>query len=416
MPQRRAIHVMIVALLALVASGITTTPAHGTLVRGPNEHVHTTGTVDFSDQLILSGSYASALPRGLGLSTDGNVIGFTGHVFDAETGLLLARLRVHDAVVLGRWLSRDPAGFVDGMNLYVYVRGNPLVWWDPLGLAPMPAGTRATWASDNEVHFSLHNPYGGGEAVLRMRRICQKDGGNRWLLESADGLSWPAGRTLLEWAVENWGESGRLDYGQDFRNQLARMLDPQATESEHVQRQINEARAQAAEDLQPFIDALRTGGEIGIGLVPGGGLAVFLGTPSLMNAAAMLPLGGAAAKVVGAAGRGAARGGRIAWRSWGGYGKVTVGGREYAKVGDRLYTRHAVDRMQPSGLGTPAGGSGPGRSIAPNFVEDVIQNGTTRSVTVNGVERTIHTSGSVQVVTEQGGRIVVTVNPFSGGG
>ena len=92
------------------------------------------GTVDFSDQLILTGSYASALPRGLGLSTDGNVIGFTGHVFDAETGLLLARLRVHDAVVLGRWLSRDPAGFVDGMNLYVYVRGNPLVWWDPLGM------------------------------------------------------------------------------------------------------------------------------------------------------------------------------------------------------------------------------------------------------------------------------------------
>ncbi|MBX3373178.1 MAG: RHS repeat-associated core domain-containing protein [Phycisphaeraceae bacterium] len=155
MPLRRAIHVMIVALLALVASGITTTPAHGTLVRGPHDHHHTAsavtfadslllqgnwghpglgdlnqdGTVDFSDQLILSGSYASALPRGLGLSTDGNVIGFTGHVFDAETGLLLARLRVHDAVVLGRWLSRDPAGFVDGMNLYVYVRGNPLVWW-----------------------------------------------------------------------------------------------------------------------------------------------------------------------------------------------------------------------------------------------------------------------------------------------
>ena len=158
---RRAIHVMIVALLTLVASGMLTTPAHGTLVRGPHDQHHTTsavtfadslllqgnwgnpglgdlnqdGTVDFSDQLTLTGAYTSALPRGLGLSTDGNVIGFTGHVFDAETGLLLARLRVHDAVVLGRWLSRDPAGFVDGMNLYVYVRGNPLVWWDPLGMS-----------------------------------------------------------------------------------------------------------------------------------------------------------------------------------------------------------------------------------------------------------------------------------------
>ena len=136
MPLPRAIRLMVfLLLLALIASGMLTRSAHGSQVRGPSEHVHATGTVDFSDQLILSGSYASALPRGLGLSTDGNVIGFTGHVFDAETGLLLARLRVHDAVVLGRWLSRDPAGFVDGMNLYVYVRGNPLVWWDPLGMS-----------------------------------------------------------------------------------------------------------------------------------------------------------------------------------------------------------------------------------------------------------------------------------------
>ncbi|MBX3375130.1 MAG: RHS repeat-associated core domain-containing protein [Phycisphaeraceae bacterium] len=134
MPLPRAIRLMVfLLLLALIASGMLTRSAHGSQVRGPSEHVHATGTVDFSDQLILSGSYASALPRGLGLSTDGNVIGFTGHVFDAETGLLLARLRVYDAVVLGRWLSRDPAGFVDGM--YVYVRGNPLVWWDPLGMS-----------------------------------------------------------------------------------------------------------------------------------------------------------------------------------------------------------------------------------------------------------------------------------------
>ena len=34
---------------------------------------------------------------------------------------------------------------------------------------------------------------------------------------------------------------------------------------------------------------------------------------------------------------------------------------------------------------------------------------------INGVTRTTHTSGTVQVVTEQGGRIVVTVNSFSGG-
>lgn len=32
------------------------------------------------------------------------------------------------------WLSRDPAGFVDGPNLYAYVKQNPWTHWDPLGL------------------------------------------------------------------------------------------------------------------------------------------------------------------------------------------------------------------------------------------------------------------------------------------
>jgi len=106
---------------------------------------------------------------------------------------------------------------------------------------------------------------------------------------------------------------------------------------------------------------------------------------------------------------------RLRWDSWHNFPKVVENGTEYAKIGDRLYTGHAVDRMLPSGLGRPAGGAGPGRSIAPAFVEDVIQNGRQTHVIVDGVPRTIHTSGTIQVVTEQDGRIVVTVNPFSGG-
>jgi YD repeat-containing protein len=34
----------------------------------------------------------------------------------------------------GRWLQRDPAGYVDGMNLYEYVRSRPTVFVDPSGL------------------------------------------------------------------------------------------------------------------------------------------------------------------------------------------------------------------------------------------------------------------------------------------
>ena len=112
------------------------------------------------------------------------------------------------------------------------------------------------------------------------------------------------------------------------------------------------------------------------------------------------------------AAKGAGAGEKLFWGTWNDYPKVTQGGRSYAQVGDRLYTHHAVDRMQTSGLGAPAGAGSPGRSISPNFIEDVIQTGNQRAVTVDGVPRQVFTSGSVEVVTEQGGRIVITVNPF----
>jgi hypothetical protein len=35
---------------------------------------------------------------------------------------------------LGRWLSPDPAGFTDGMNLYCFVHNNPLTHFDEYGL------------------------------------------------------------------------------------------------------------------------------------------------------------------------------------------------------------------------------------------------------------------------------------------
>jgi RHS repeat-associated protein len=62
----------------------------------------------------------------------GNRLGFTGHVFNPETGLYTARFR-HYSPRLGRFIQRDPAGFVDGMSLYAgYFASHVRV--DPLGL------------------------------------------------------------------------------------------------------------------------------------------------------------------------------------------------------------------------------------------------------------------------------------------
>ena len=57
---------------------------------------------------------------------------YTGKEKDEETGLYYHGAR-HYAPWLGRWTSADPAGMVDGPNLYDYVRGNPIRSKDPSG-------------------------------------------------------------------------------------------------------------------------------------------------------------------------------------------------------------------------------------------------------------------------------------------
>ncbi len=56
---------------------------------------------------------------------------------DEETGLDYFGAR-HYAAWLGRWVSADPAGHVDGLNLYQFVRGNPLIFTDPGGTQSEP--------------------------------------------------------------------------------------------------------------------------------------------------------------------------------------------------------------------------------------------------------------------------------------
>jgi RHS repeat-associated protein len=57
------------------------------------------------------------------------------------TGLLWEHFRYRD-LETGVWLSRDPAGFVDGPNLYAYVKQNPWTFFDPLGLQKGRTGYR----------------------------------------------------------------------------------------------------------------------------------------------------------------------------------------------------------------------------------------------------------------------------------
>jgi|CXWL01.1.fsa_nt_gi RHS repeat-associated protein len=61
---------------------------------------------------------------------------FTGREYDDETGIYYYRSRYYDPS-LGRFMSEDPIGFLgQDLNLYSYVRGNPVGLRDPEGLTP----------------------------------------------------------------------------------------------------------------------------------------------------------------------------------------------------------------------------------------------------------------------------------------
>jgi RHS repeat-associated protein len=62
-----------------------------------------------------------------------NPFQYTGRESDSETGLYYYRARYYDPTA-GRFLSEDPLGVRDNLDMYVYVRNNPATYNDPFGL------------------------------------------------------------------------------------------------------------------------------------------------------------------------------------------------------------------------------------------------------------------------------------------
>jgi RHS repeat-associated protein len=137
----------------LAADHYTLTSSAGTVAAGSHVLTIATSLTDLGgNPLALAFSQAFTVatptdtqalfeapdPQEVTTSAVGNVYGFQGLPLDPETGLIYVRNRYYDPQI-GRFITADPKGYVDGPSEYAFETDNPANGSDPMGLeVPSP--------------------------------------------------------------------------------------------------------------------------------------------------------------------------------------------------------------------------------------------------------------------------------------
>ncbi len=99
-----------------------------------NDHLGTPQKLtDSSGAVVWAADYKPFGEATITVSTITNNLRFPGQYFDAETGLNYNYFRDYNPAI-GRYIEKDPIGLRGGINLYAYVKNNPITRVDPRGL------------------------------------------------------------------------------------------------------------------------------------------------------------------------------------------------------------------------------------------------------------------------------------------
>ena len=142
-----------------------------------------------------------------------NSIGYCGYVFNEDSGLYTVRFRTYSPT-LGRWLERDPAGYVDGANTYAYLNSGPIGSVDPTGLFDAAAHYYGTyiaaicsgkWDVDGAMNLAYYTQYSDQVEEFDAYSLYWRSWGNFFSQfdEDLKGAARLANRRRIE-AEERW--------------------------------------------------------------------------------------------------------------------------------------------------------------------------------------------------------------------
>ena len=157
-----------------------------------------------------------------------------GYYTDAETGLVLCTHRYYDPA-RGRWLNRDPIGYVGGIDVYAYCQDEPIESVDPSGLFagtipviivivgggpedPVGDVVAGIWISVGLLgtYIILNTRRSGKEKASDCpswwKPVTADPGNGRKPDESCQ--EWAARILNLKYGAGNWGTGGGSEYSQ----------------------------------------------------------------------------------------------------------------------------------------------------------------------------------------------------------